>query len=92
MLPILISNGTNIGLVLKIVFPNLKIDLLDSTNKKCIFLKHVIDSLELKNINVINERAEEFIKNRREFYDLVTARAVKNLPVLNVLYILFFIF
>lgn len=64
------------GLVLKIVFPNLKIDLLDSTNKKCQFLKMVIDKLELKNINVINARAEEYAKENREKYDIVTSRAV----------------
>lgn len=64
------------GLVLKIVFPNLKIDLLDSTNKKCLFLKKIIDELELKNINVINARAEEYAKDNREKYDIVTSRAV----------------
>lgn len=64
------------GLVLKIVFPNLKIDLLDSTNKRCLFLKKVIDILELKNINVINARAEEYAKDNREKYDIVTSRAV----------------
>ena len=64
------------GLVLKIVFPKLKIDLLDSTNKRCIFLKMVIDKLQLKNINVINARAEEYAKDNREKYDIVTSRAV----------------
>ena len=70
------------GLVLKIVFPNLKIDLLDSTNKKCMFLKMVIDKLNLKDINVINARAEEYSKENREKYDIVTSRAVANLRVL----------
>ena len=64
------------GLVLKIVFPELKIDLLDSTNKRCQFLQMVIDKLQLKNINVINARAEEYAKNNREKYDIVTSRAV----------------
>ena len=64
------------GLVLKIVFPKLKIDLLDSTNKKCQFLKMVIDKLELTNIKVINARAEEYAKENREKYDIVTSRAV----------------
>lgn len=64
------------GLVLKIVFPNLKIDLLDATNKKCLFLQKVIDQLELKNIKVINARAEEYTKVNREKYDIVTSRAV----------------
>ena len=64
------------GLVLKIVFPNIKIDLLDSTNKKCLFLQKVIDTLELKDINVINDRAEEYAKDHREQYDIITSRAV----------------
>ena len=64
------------GLVLKIVYPNLKIDLMDSTTKKCLFLQKVIDKLELKNINVINARAEEYSKLNREKYDIVTSRAV----------------
>lgn len=64
------------GLVLKIVFPNIKIDLLDSTNKRCLFLQKVINELNLKNINVINARAEEYSKVNREKYDIVTSRAV----------------
>ena len=64
------------GLVLKIVFPNLKIDLLDSTNKKCLFLQQVIDILELENISVLNKRAEEYAKEAKELYDIVTSRAV----------------
>lgn len=64
------------GLVLKIIFPNLKIDLLDSTSKKCQFLEKVINELNLKNINVINDRAEEYAKKHREVYDIITSRAV----------------
>ena len=64
------------GIVLKIVYPTLKVTLLDSTEKKCKFLQKVIDSLELKDIEVINERAEIFSKENREKYDIVTSRAV----------------
>ena len=64
------------GLVLKIFFPNLKIDLLDATEKKCHFLKLVIDTLNLKNINVINARLEEYAITNRNKYDIVTSRAV----------------
>ena len=64
------------GLVLKIVFPNLKVTLLDSTEKKCNFLKSIIQELNLKNIEVINERAEIYSKEVREEYDIVTSRAV----------------
>ncbi len=64
------------GLVLKIFFPNLKIDLLDATEKKCQFLKQVINKLQLENINVINTRAEEYAIKNRNKYDIVTSRAV----------------
>ena len=64
------------GMVLKIIFPNIKIDLLDATAKKCNFLKQLINKLELKNINVINDRAELYSRNNREKYDIVTSRAV----------------
>lgn len=64
------------GMVLKIVFPNLQVTLIDATEKKCNFLKMVIDKLNLKNIEVINARAEEYSKTTREKYDIVTSRAV----------------
>ena len=70
------------GVILKILYPNIKLTLLDSNNKKTTFLKELIKKLELDNIEIINARAEEFIKNRREYYDIVTARAVKNLQIL----------
>lgn len=64
------------GLVLKIVFPKLKVTLLDSTQKKCNFLNLVIEKLNLKDIEVINDRAENYSKKVREKYDIVTSRAV----------------
>lgn len=67
------------GIVLKIIYPNIKIDLIDATLKKCNFLNLVIKELSLKDINVINARAEEYAKENREKYDIVTSRAVANL-------------
>ena len=64
------------GIVLKIVFPKIKIDLVEATEKRCNFLKLVIEKLNLKDISVINERAEIYSKEVREKYDLVTSRAV----------------
>jgi len=64
------------GIVLKIMFPNLKLTLIDSTLKKCNFLTKLIKELNLENANVINVRVEEYAKNVREEYDIVTARAV----------------
>lgn len=64
------------GMVLKILFPELKITLVDATLKKCNFLELVIKELDLTNIEVLNKRAEEFSKEIREQYDIVTSRAV----------------
>jgi 16S rRNA (guanine527-N7)-methyltransferase len=71
------------GLVLKILFPNLIVTLVDSTNKKTIFLEQVIKELKLTNVSVINERAEDFSNNNREKYDLVTCRAVSRLNIIS---------
>lgn len=64
------------GMVLKIIFPNLKVTLIDAALKKCNFLEKVIKELNLENIKVINARVEEYAKIEREKYDIVTARAV----------------
>ena len=71
------------GIVLKILYPNIKLTLLDSNNKKTKFCEEVSKQLELTNVSIINQRAEEYITQTREKYDLVTARAVKNLPILT---------
>ena len=71
------------GLVLKIVFSNLKVTLVDSLNKRIIFLNSVIKELGLKNIEAVHARAEEYIEGRRENFDIVTSRAVANLNLLS---------
>lgn len=71
------------GMVLKIVFPNIKLTLLDSNNKKTRFLTELIDKIHVDNIKVINSRAEDFIKDNRECFDIVTSRAVSDLTILS---------
>lgn len=71
------------GLVLKIVYPNLKVTLIEPIRKRCKFLQSVIDRLELKDIYVVNERAEDAVKKYRESFDIVTARAVATLNILS---------
>lgn len=71
------------GIVLKIVFPNLKITLVDSLQKRVNYLNEIIKELDLKNIEAIHARAEEYAKNNREKFDVVTARAVTNLRILS---------
>lgn len=70
------------GLVLKILFPNLKVTLIDALEKRIKFLNIVIEELELNDIETIHARSEEYGVKNREKYDVVTARAVANLPVL----------
>ncbi|MBR1413682.1 MAG: 16S rRNA (guanine(527)-N(7))-methyltransferase RsmG [Bacilli bacterium] len=71
------------GLVLKIVFPNIKLTLLDSNNKKTKFLNQIVNNLKLTNIEIINDRAENFIKDNREKFDVVTSRAVAHLRIIS---------
>ena len=71
------------GLVLKIIFPNLKITLVDSLNKRIVFLNYVIETLNLSDIEAIHSRAEEYALNNREKYDIVTSRAVAQLNMLS---------
>jgi len=70
------------GIVLKIIFPNIQLTLLDSNNKKTTFLEKSVKILNLKDVNIIKSRAEEYIVGNREKYDLVTSRAVARLNVL----------
>lgn len=70
------------GVVLKIIFPNLNITLLDSLNKRVIYLNKLIEHLELTKIIAVHGRAEEFARTNREKYDVVVARAVAPLQIL----------
>ena len=70
------------GMVLKIIFPELEVTLVDSLNKRIEFLKIVINELGLKKIEAIHARAEEYAIKNKEKFDVVTARAVAALNVL----------
>lgn len=71
------------GIVLKIFFPNLKITLVDSLNKRVNYLNTIIKELGLVNIEAVHSRMEDFSKVNEEKYDVITARAVANLSVLS---------
>ena len=73
------------GMALKIAYPNLRITLLDSLNKRIKFLEEVITELELSDIETIHGRAEDYAKpdKLRESFDLCVSRAVANLSTLS---------
>lgn len=76
------------GVPIKIVFPNCDLTLLDSNGKKTTFLEKLKSVLNI-DYTVINDRAEKYILNRREYYDIVVSRAVSAMPVLSELSIPF---
>lgn len=84
----LIDVGTGAGfpgIPLKIAFPDLKVTLLDSLQKRVGFLQEVIEKLGLTRIEAVHGRAEDFAKpeQMREKFDLCVSRAVANLSVLS---------
>lgn len=73
------------GIPLKIVFPSLKLTLLDSLNKRINFLNTVVDELGLSDVTALHGRAEEYGRDvvYRESFDLCVSRAVANLSTLS---------
>jgi 16S rRNA (guanine527-N7)-methyltransferase len=70
------------GIVLKIFYPNLKVTLVDSLNKRINFLNNIIRELNLKKIETVHARMEEYSKINIEKFDIVTARAVAQMHFL----------
>lgn len=70
---------------LKIMFPSLKITIVDSLAKRLKFLKNLIAQLDLKDVELVHGRAEDVGQDKlyRERFDLVTARAVANMATLS---------
>lgn len=84
----LIDVGTGAGfpgIPIKIIFPHIKVTLLDSLNKRLKFLNNVIEELGLKNIDTVHGRAEDLGHNSdyREKFDICVSRAVANLSTLS---------
>ncbi len=71
------------GMVLALFHPNCQLVLLDANNKKIKFLRELQEKLKLKNVTLINERAEEFVRKNFENFDIVTSRAVADLRILS---------
>ena len=84
----LIDVGTGAGfpgIPIKIIFPLIRIVLLDSLNKRLKFLSDVIRELDLNGIDTLHGRAEDYAKKKeyREQFDLCVSRAVANLSTLS---------
>ena len=73
------------GIPIKIAFPNTKVVLMDSLNKRIRFLDEVISKLNLENISAIHGRAEDYGREKeyRESFDICTSRAVARLSTLS---------
>ena len=72
------------GIVLKLLYPALKLTLVESVGKKANFCSHIVQTLELENVEVLSARAEDVGQDpsQRERYDWAVARAVAAMPVL----------
>lgn len=68
---------------LKIVYPNLNVTIVDGLDKRITFLKQLVAKLGLERINLVHGRAEDYAKEHRESFDVVTARAVARANILN---------
>lgn len=68
---------------LKIVYPELKITIVETLGKRVTFLKALCEALKLDDVACVHARAEDYAKQYRESFDFVSARAVANLPVLS---------
>ena len=70
------------GLPIAIVFPKVNVTLVESNQKKCMFLNAVKTKLNLKNVEIINDRIENYSSSVREKFDIVTCRAVTSIPMI----------
>lgn len=68
---------------LKIMYPSLKVTIVDSLNKRIVFLTQLIDKLGLDNVELFHDRVETFALEHQQSFDLVTARALGNMSLIS---------
>lgn len=71
------------GIVLKIVYPHIRLTIVDSLNKRILFLGRLLKALEIDGVELICDRAEIYALKKRNYFDLVTARAVAPIEILD---------
>lgn len=71
------------GVPLKILRPDIKLTLLDSLNKRIEFLKRLCQLLNLQGVEFVHARAEDYVKQKREKFDIALSRAVASIPTLS---------
>ena len=69
------------SIALKLKYPNIKVTIIEAMKKRCDFLENLVKLLNLKDVKIICDRAEN-LKDLKESFDIVTARAVASLPIL----------
>ncbi len=78
-----VGSGSGIpGIALKILFPHIELTIVESVNKKIKFMQGLCELLKFEHVYFINKRAEELEHKYKNYFDLVTARAVANLRIL----------
>lgn len=78
-----IGSGSGIpGILIKLMYPEINLVLIDSTQKKVKFLNDLINELKLTNVKAMCKRAEEIDISDIEMFDIVTSRAVARLKII----------
>ncbi len=67
---------------LKFIYPHLNITIIDSLGKRIVFLKQLIETLDLRDVNLVYDRIEKHAENHQEVFDVVVARALGSLPLI----------
>jgi len=68
---------------LKIMYPHLEITIVDSLNKRIVFLQNLVDKLELNQVDLIHDRVESYALINQNKFDLVTARALGHMSLIT---------
>lgn len=71
------------GIPLKIIHPDLDLTIVETLGKRITFLQALCTKLKLEKVSCVHARAEDYAKEHRESFDIVSARAVANLTMLS---------